>query len=476
MNTPNHLYYLPAAVTVGLFGSKSGGKSGFVTCKYMDRGWLKAATFERLTDGYGPSQSKDPETQLRKIVHNKVMSFPNDPTEGFRVTGRTFNIYGYKTGEYNRSAGDIIVLDPRGFEIGIPPKDFAEIIAGADIMNGVIAGKYAYAWSTDSSHCMTLLKEGTSKFKDADACRTEFEGRERPKIECVKKGDLAVGHAYGAMKVLTGDWIYAGIHDTYSDECHVAAFDSGKYDIKAALENEKDWASSGYYAKLKTSTGRMVFFPAKFDMKRPWVSRADISGVFKNEVPLPSAFHFFDSPPKGVPTTVESIETAIAANPAFQRIDFARFGAEKDWESLDFEVFSCMIEQGERPAKFMAFPFDRYYYAIFKASANSPGYGYLGKYQDCWLRISSDSYTYSRCGSASDWRVVNLTLSMSNRSMTSYYPRLDPDRYRRMTHEQLYSLVSPVVPKLYFENGNKVPQHIAALFIPSDIRDINSRC
>ena len=151
---------------------------------------------------------------------------------------------------------------------------------------------------------MTLLKAGTSKFKDADACRVEFEGCERPKIECVKKGDLVVGHAYSAMKILTGDWIYAGVHDTYSDECHIAAFDSGKYDVKAALENEKDWSSSGYYAKLKTSTGRMAFFPAKFDKKRPWVSRADISGVFKNEVPPPSAFHFFDSPIAGVPATV----------------------------------------------------------------------------------------------------------------------------------------------------------------------------
>lgn len=471
MNASSHIYYMPPTVVAGLFGSTS----GFVTCKYMDKGWLKTATFERLTGGYGPSQSKDPETQLRKIVHNKVMSFLNDPVEGFRVTGRTFNIYGYKTGEYNRSAGDIIMLDPRGFEIGIPPKDFAGIIADADMTDGVISGKYAYAWSTDSSHRMTLLKEGTSKFKDAYACSIEFKERERPKIECVKKGDLVVGRAYGAMKVLTGDWIYAGIRDTYSDECHVAAFDSGKYDIKAALENEKDWASSGYYAKLKTSTGRMAFFPAEFDKKRPWVSRADISGVFKNEVPPPSAFHFFDSPRKGVPATVESIETAIAASPAFQRIDFARFGTEKEWEPLDFEVFSCMLEQGERPAKFMTFPFDRYYYAIFKASANSPGSGYLGKYQDCWLRISSDSYTYNEKGSAGDWRVVNLTLSMSNRSMTSYYSRLDPDRYKRMTREQLYSLVSPVVPKLYFENGNKVPQHIAVLFIPSDIRDINNR-
>ena len=61
MNISNHSYYLPSSVTVGLFTS-NGSKSGFVTCKYMDKGWLKAATFERLTGGYGPSQSKDPET------------------------------------------------------------------------------------------------------------------------------------------------------------------------------------------------------------------------------------------------------------------------------------------------------------------------------------------------------------------------------------------------------------------------------
>ena len=55
MTMSNHLYYSPAAVTVGLFRSEAGDRSGFVTCKYMDKGWLKSATFERLTGGYGPS-------------------------------------------------------------------------------------------------------------------------------------------------------------------------------------------------------------------------------------------------------------------------------------------------------------------------------------------------------------------------------------------------------------------------------------
>ena len=366
------------------------------------------------------------------------------------------------------------MLDPRGFEIGIPPKDFAEIIADADVTNGVIAGKYAYAWSADSSHCMTLLKEGTSKFKDANACRAEFEGRERPTIECVKKGDLVVGRAYSAMKILTGDWIYAGIRDTYSDECHIAAFDSGKYDVNAALENEKDWSSSGYYAKLKTSTGRMAFFPVKFDKKRPWVSRADISGVFKNEVPPPSAFHFFDSPIAGVPATVKSIEDAVASSPVFQRIDFARFKAENEWEPLDTEVFDYMFEKDEKSTRFTTFPFDKYYYAIFKAADDAPGCGFSGKYSGCWMRVSLGCYSFNRKLS-NDWRVVNLSLALTNGTGQAWHQKIPPDEYKHVTNDMLYSLIRPIAPKLYFENGNEVPQHIAILFVPRNIRNINSK-
>lgn len=39
----------------------------------------------------------------------------------------------------------------------------------------------------------------------------------------------------------------------------------------------------------------------------------------------------------------------------------------------------------------------------------------------------------------------------------------------------LYSLIRPIVPKLYFENGNEVPQHIAVRFVPRNIRNINSK-
>ena len=51
-----HKYYLPPEATAGMFASEHSGKeTGFVTCKYMDKGWLKSSTFKRLTGGYMPS-------------------------------------------------------------------------------------------------------------------------------------------------------------------------------------------------------------------------------------------------------------------------------------------------------------------------------------------------------------------------------------------------------------------------------------
>jgi hypothetical protein len=97
------------------------------------------------------------------------------------------------------------------------------------------------------------------------ACRNEFENKEKPKKEYVKKNQFIIGHAYTAAKVLSGDWIYAGIHDTYSENCHLNAFYNGKYDINTIIEEEKTWSSSRYGAKFKTSIKRMIFFPVKFN-------------------------------------------------------------------------------------------------------------------------------------------------------------------------------------------------------------------
>ena len=71
MNTFNkYKYFSPREIVVGMFESNN-INSGFITCKFMDKGWLKTSTFKRLTDGYLPSQMKDTEAQLKKTIYNK---------------------------------------------------------------------------------------------------------------------------------------------------------------------------------------------------------------------------------------------------------------------------------------------------------------------------------------------------------------------------------------------------------------------
>lgn len=134
-------YVLPRRISVGLFAPsapRGGGppvaeKAGFVTYRRPGSTWFKAATFKRLAGGYLPSESKDSEVQLRKIVTGAVQTFDNAPVEGFRIVGRLDNVYEYKTGEYISSPGDFILKDPRGFAVGIRCAEFAEMLASADV-------------------------------------------------------------------------------------------------------------------------------------------------------------------------------------------------------------------------------------------------------------------------------------------------------------------------------------------------------
>ena len=97
----------------------------------------------------------------------------------------------------------------------------------------------------------------------------------------------------------------------------------------------------------------------------------------------------------------------------FQRVDFARFKTENEWEPLNMEVFDYMFEKDEKSTRFMTFPFDKYYYAMFKAADDAPGCGFSGKYSGCWMRVSLGCYSFNRKLS-NDWRVVNLSLALTN--------------------------------------------------------------
>lgn len=452
MNEERH--YMPAEIAVGLFDD-NGRRAGFVSYKYKDKGWQRQSTFKRLT-GYSPSQQKDAETQFKKIVENAVRYVPNDPVEGFRVTGDVYNIYKHKTSDGNRSNDDVVLSDPRGFRFGISPATFAKLVSAADVSNGSLVGKYAYARRAGSP-AVVLLREGTPEFEEAVAARVGFENRERTAPPCVKKNELSVGAAYSAAKVLAGNWVYAGVRDTYSDKCHVDAFDQGYYDVEAALEDEKDWSSSGYYARFKTSTGRMVFFPAEYRAECPWTARASIHGVFSAQAPAPGSFVFAG---KGArPPTVDSIEDAVAESPAFQRIDFARFAAENAWERLSEDVFKAMLSRKDYArSEFSAFPFSWMYYCLLKSAA----------YGSHWLKI-----TDLTCGNsdARKYRVVDLDKPAPGYGRPySTWSFDESSEVILATPSRLYSKIEPVAPVLYFENGRRVSQSVAAMFVPAETR------
>lgn len=448
---------MPGEVTVGMLESEI-GRIGFVTCQYMDKGWLKASTFRRLT-GYLPSRSKDSETQFKKLVCNAAAAFPNEPMDGFKIVAGLHNAYKYNTLRY-KEVGDAVLQDPRGFKIGYDLADFTKLLSEADMSNGKLLGKYAYAWTT-SEKKIVLLKEGTPEFDDALKCREEFESRERSHQPSLKKNELAVGKAYHAVKSMRGDWIYAGMHDTYSGECHMKAFYNGKYDVENSIEEEKSWPSR-YYCNFKTSLNSMVFFPAKYDAVWPWKARRDVSGMFEREVPLPDGFYFpgFGS---SLPPTLESIDAAMSVSPAFQRIDFIRFSDEYGWEPVAAKTFYHGMGLGKNLPEYSVFPIDRCFYTVVKAGKNCC----LSNYAECWTRISIN--VYGTQGDPISWRVVNLTRQMNSQRQNVRHDVLET------TWQGLYSMLSPVVPVLHFENGKRVSQQIAMLFIPEAERDFSRR-
>jgi len=52
--------YMPVEIAVGIFDYDS-RRTGFITYRYKDRGWISQTIVKRLT-GYLPSKQKDPQT------------------------------------------------------------------------------------------------------------------------------------------------------------------------------------------------------------------------------------------------------------------------------------------------------------------------------------------------------------------------------------------------------------------------------
>jgi hypothetical protein len=159
----------------------------------------------------------------------------------------------------------------------------------------------------------------------------------------------------------------------------------------------------------------------------------------------------------------------MSISPAFQKIDFNRFKDENEWESLDIEVFCYIFRINKSPEKLSIFPFSNNYYMLIKAGKSSLWAG-------DWIRVSTQYYTSKN--DIRDWRVVNLSTSnelLKKYNYNNFYSMPNDNTYKNTSYAYIYSMINPIVPVMYFENGKRVPQQIAINFIPAEIKKLNSK-
>lgn len=128
---------------------------------------------------------------------------------------------------------------------------------------------------------------------------------------------------------MAGDWMYVGKMDTYSQDCHMDAFDnSGRYDVDRFLKHEASHFRCRGYASWPTTKGRLVFRSMK-QQTQQYVTRTDVYGVLSDELKPGSDGVYCDSDGRpyvfedGKNVTYERVMEDVESSPAFHKIMFS---------------------------------------------------------------------------------------------------------------------------------------------------------
>ena len=468
--------FIPDKVSVGLFSSNASlrhaklnsrlfrepksGEFGFVTCRFKYGQWVSLGVFERLT-GYKPSMQRDSAVQLTKEVSGTVQELDNAPVEGFRIASWMSNPYGFCTKEYS-CTGDVVLEDPRGFMVAVKTDSFfrALTLAGGNVREGSLLGKYAYGWRC-ADKMLTLVPAVAAEFekwkKWSDRCRVKEKT-----AAGIRKGDLVQGRVYRGTGVMTGDWMYVGKMDTYSQDCHMDAFDNGgRYDVDRFLKHEASHFRCRGYASWPTTKGRLVFRSMK-QQAQQYVTRADIRGVLLDELKPGPDGSYCDSGGRpyafedGKNVTYERVMEDVGSSPAFHKI-----------------VFSDNVERLPIPVELTKYDYgylDRMPYSFFPFVYRLNARMTLSK-DEHWNKVTFAG-PLREDGTKSFRLHRNLEASVGNVSAASY--RTTPDDLRKMTLQELYDSVMPTYPAYRLDNGKQLKPEFAVMFVPSSIRDCSA--
>lgn len=474
-------YFIPDSVSVGTFpaGRTISGAEladrlvsrpsvqdfGFVTCRFKYGQWVSPSVFSRLTKGYKPSNQRDRAAQLEKTVTGAVTEMENGPVPGFRLVAWGANPYGFCTRDYERS-GDVVLQDPRGFCVALSQDSFFRTLSmcGCNVASGELSGKFCYGWNARDKS-MVLVPESCAGYPGWKARSGEFRSKEKAGYT-VPKRDLVPGKVYRAAKVLDGDWMYVGVFDTYSQNCHLDAFDhGGVYDVERFREQEAGWLRQKWRASWPTAKGKLVFFSMSPRLQQ-YAMRSDADGIFSREVEPAADGTYRDANGEqyrmygdSAPVTFERVLEDVSRNPGFNRIVFS--------PSPRYE-----------PTPLYALEFD------FGAGRDSPRvFPFVTRFDACLLRSADGRWhkaTYYSSSRRDAVREYKIYSDVSEKSQAFYarsmlFPSLaNPGRAgyytKRMTVLGLKNEFSPTYPVYAFENGKELRPEHAVVFVPGGIR------
>ena len=430
--------------------------AAFPSCRLSSGKWSQTSIFERLCD-FKPNVQRDSEKELMKAIKNAVDEFDNTPQKGFKLIAWNENIYRFSGNDFTHTER-IVLEDPRGFCIGIPIQEFFEILMSGDgnLKDGVLDAECVYAWDEWSFH---IFPTSHKKYKKILAASRKVVQKEKDPTSYVRKSELQVGHVYQTSdkwRFASGEYMYLGIHDTFSPRAHRDAFENGHYDIEKMCKEE----SRGFYATdVSTSVGRMVFYRVGAKSCKPdsryndhetvFVSRGDISKCFVKEVPLRSAKMYNDS---SKPVTLENVQAAMKTCLLFNKLDLTDRNSTRP---MSFDLFDVMFGYYEQSSKIkpanpdykpQAYPFDTPYGGpIFSATYNHGNRIKIRQYD-----ANGNSSNHSGWWK---WDIDDATRQ-------SYYSHNTLAEFTETTRGA-YAKIQPRVYDLKLENGTRVPPEIA---------------
>ena len=441
--------FVPQQMTVGMFNGNA-----FVTCRYKYDKWLNVSMFERLC-GYKPHSQRDPEKMLKKNIFNAVETIDNTPISGFSFVDFNKDLYGLYYNSYDCT--DVVLQDPRGFNVAVTAENFWYMLrcAGMNMKDGeIIDHKFAYAWSSGASRFLIVDAESdTFTHCLSESCKHKAD------IDSTKymtASQLEVGKVYKTTD--DHEVVYLGKHDTYSDLCHLEAYDNKGY-LKSSIDKFCHDRTD------LTGIDKHVFFVLGVKINKycgyeipgisygtdcnPYVAKKSVSKYILKKLPdnTMSKYKMYNT---DVAVTYDKIIDDMQHSLFFNKLDFAK--SDKSYEKLDLEHFISEYGYDDRHVC-ASFPFMKWDRAkCIYADTNSYGnfktveinaYEASAGRHDYVIRNGDDSYSYS------------------------YYNSRNENRHNNITVEELYDIVQPYVKTFYLENGNKVDQFAARCFMPS---------